>query len=213
MVVVCLLVGGCSNHGPARARLLVSFVTESDPGEPLAEVSVAVQGAPVGRSDHDGLVQTVLTGRPGQKLVVRYDCPPGHRAERDAPGLQLPDQAKSGVGVDSVELALRCPPVLRTVAIAVRAGAGVEIPVLLDGKPVTRTDAAGVAHFYTEAKPGAELSVQLDTSKRPDLRPRSPTRHFVVPERQDAFVLAQSFHRAPKRKRRPTKPFRIIKIE
>ena len=212
LAALCAL-GGCTNDSPARARLLVSFITESDPGEPLPGVSVAVDAAPVASSAPNGLIQTVLTGRPGQKLAVHYDCPPGHRPEREAPGLQLPDRPRPGSEVGSLEMTLRCPPVLRTVAIAVRAGAGVGLPVLLDGKRVTQTDAAGVAHLRTEAKPGTELSVQLDTSKRPDLRPQSPARHFVVPDRREAFVLTQSFHRVVKRKRSPPKPFRIIKIE
>ena len=205
--------GGCNHEGPEPARLLVSFITQSDPGEPLSGVSVSVQDLPVGKSDAGGLLQTVLTGRPGQKLTVRYDCPLGHRAEREAPGLQLPDRERPAGGVDSVEMVLRCPPVLRTVAIAVRAGAGVELPVLLDGEPLGQTDSAGVAHFYAEAKPGTQLTVRLDTSSRPELRPRSPFRHFVVPDRHEAFLMAQSFHRARQPKRRSAKPFRIIKIE
>jgi hypothetical protein len=193
--------------------MLVSFLAESDPGHPLAEVSISIEERAVGSSDEHGLLQTVLSGGFGQKLAARYVCPEGYRAEREAVDLQFPDPAWSETGLSSVEIALRCQPDLRTVAIAVRAKAGAGLPVLLNGELVAETNATGISHFATEAAPGDELVVELDTTKQPNLRPRSPRRHFVVRDREEAFVLTQSFHRLRKKTRRPARPFRIIKIE
>jgi hypothetical protein len=193
---------------------MLDFVAESDPGQPLRGVWVAVDEKPVGTSDNRGLLHVTIAAKLGQRIRIEHACPPGYRDPGEPKMLRVGDyRSIDEVSPPAMQLTIRCPPTNRLAVIVVRADHGDGLSVLLNDHVVAETNAAGVAHFSTSAPPGTELRVGLDTTERPHLVPRNPVRVFTIPDAPEAFVIDQSFETAKRRRRRQTRRPRIIKIE
>lgn len=183
----------------------VTFQAYEDPGVPLAGVGLAVDGRELGRTDAAGELEVDLRGEDGSTLPVRVTCPPGHRPTDDALQLKLrrfqrldPEQAEQGI-----EVRVQCPPAERTAVVVVRAERGHDLPVRVEGRPVAHTNEKGVAHLVRSGPPGSSFEVVLDTEDRPRLKPKSPSRRFVLEDRDQILLLEQDFvEDEPKRRRR-----------
>ncbi|MFZ1864118.1 MAG: hypothetical protein WAU39_07860 [Polyangiales bacterium] len=216
---LCLALGaasatGCVEASDGRQLVVLDFAAESDPGTALEGVSVTVDGMLVGQSDAMGSLHATIYAKLGQRIRIEYDCPQGYRAPAEPKMLRLGHyRSIDGASPPPIQLAIRCPPTNRLAVIVVRADNGAGLAVLLNERVMTRTNAAGVAHFSTSAPPGTELTVRLDTSEQPSLVPRNPMRILTMPDVHEVFVIEQTFETAkrhlPKRKKRP----RITKIE
>ncbi|MCS6799503.1 MAG: hypothetical protein NZ898_13435 [Myxococcota bacterium] len=197
---------------PPPPKHRVSFVARSD-AEPLPGVRVSAWGRPLGQTGRDGVLRVDLEGLDGTSVPVAAECPPGHRTPSRLPPLTLrtfrgldPRRAERGI-----EVAIDCPPAERVAAVVVRAAGQSDLPVLLGGREVARTDAGGVAHFSLRMAPHATFRVRLDTSSRPDLAPQNPGATFTVPDADEVFLYDQPFEvrvrrRPTRRPRRPPEP-------
>lgn len=204
----------CERPPEAEGAVSIVFVIESDPGVRVPRARVFVDGAPVGESDSNGRIDTKINGKSGQRLQISHDCPDGH----DAPSEQKSLRLRKFEGVDrsrppTMEITLRCRPLKRLAAFVVRASDGPDLPILLDGELVARTNGSGVAHFSIRGAPGTEYIVELETRERPRLRPRSPTHLFTLPDADEIFVINQAFDPEKEPRRRGRRPTRITKIE
>ena len=213
-VVCAALLASCQPLPDPVRPFAVVFVIESDPGVRLSRAHVLVNGGLVGESGSNGLVRTNIYGNPGQRLRINHECPEGH----EAPSVPKILRLRNFEGIDrsdppEMEIILRCQPVNRLAAFIVRAKNGPDLPVLLDGESVARTNPSGVAHFSIRGAPGTEYIVQLDTREHSRLLPQLTTHFFTLPDADEIFVISQSFDVQREPRRRGHSRTRIIKIE
>jgi len=204
-----------------RAGFEVSIAVQSDDGSPLPGVRVAADEVVLGTTGPNGVLLLTLEAPDGTRMRVSPICPDGF----DAPKQGAPLVLRSFDGLDrkrsnQLAVSLTCRPRQRTVAVVVRADGHGDLPVLVDGEVVGRTNDKGVAHLTMRRPSNATFRVALDTSARPRLQPQNPEVPFVLAAADDIFVFDQSFEqrKAKKRKRRrkrvkvapkPTGPVKI----
>ena len=194
---------------PNRTRdFHVTLRAESDPGQPLGGVAVELGGSPAGVTDASGTMQVMITAVPGTPMNIRVQCPEGTRAPEAIPPLVLTAVSGLDGSERELEVGLRCEPTRRTAAILVRGAGAAGVPVLVGGRELARTDESGAAHVILDATPSTDLTVTLDTSARPELVPRSPTRTFTVASADRVFLFDQPFEaeRVERRRRRRAEP-------
>jgi hypothetical protein len=185
-----LLSAGCA---VAKApNFEVAVRVESDPGQPLAGATLTRDGQALAQTDARGVAELRLTGAPGERVQLQVRCPDGHRAPDKPLAIALKPLAEHG---RRPEYRAACPPLLRSVVVAVRAQNGPNLPVKYLGKEIARTDAAGACHALLKVAPGETVTLTLDTSDHTKLMPRSPELRLTVPERDELVVFDQTFTR------------------
>lgn len=200
---------GCGDPEPPP-RFPVTFAATSDPGVPVAGVVLTANGAALGETHEDGSLRVDLTGVEGSPVQIGATCPEGHRAPTSLPVITL----RRVVSLDPVaadrglQVSIACAPSTRHGVVVVRAAGDVargDLPVMIDGREVARTDPSGVAHVALDMQPGATFQVLLATAT--DLRPQDPRRTFTFPDSDEIFVFDQSFEaRLPPPRRGPRGP-------
>ncbi len=204
----------CERRPNSARPFAVIFVVESDPGVRLRRALVSVDGDPAGESDSNGVVRTTLYGAPGQRLTIKLDCPDGHEGPSEPKILRLRRFERiGGPEPAAMEITLRCEPTKRLAVFIVRAKNGPDLPVLLNGERVARTNRSGVAHFSTWGATGTDYTVELDTREHPQLLPQLPKHLFTLPDADEICVLNQSFDVKSEPRRRGHRRARITKIE
>lgn len=209
-----LLFAGCTEASARAARHALAVRVESDPGAPLANVTISRDGRPLGKTNESGVLSLALSGEPGDTVPLTVTCPAGYRSPREPLSVLLRPLAK---GSDSPEYRAVCRPELRSLVISVRAQNGPGLPLKYLGKEIARTDAQGAAHALLKVAPGETVNLVLDTSEgaAQQLRPQNPELRVTVPERDDIVVFDQNFTapKAPPAKRakkaEPVGPVRI----
>jgi hypothetical protein len=204
----------CSAKHQTRSAAPITFVVESDPGLRLAGVKVYLEGRPLGHTDSTGSLTAEISDRAGSPLRLEHDCPTGHEVASDSRLLRL--RPFGGVDASSagpLQITLRCRPLHRRAVFIVRATNGDELPVLIDGEVVARTNSSGIAHFSTSAAPETDFLVQLDTRDRPELRPKTPGHLRALSTGDQIFLIEQSFERRAESRRKRFQKKKIIKIE
>lgn len=203
----------CARPTSAERTFSIVFVIESDPGVRLRATPVFIDGDHVGESDSNGLVRATVRGESRRRLRIEHDCPDGHEAPSPRRTLRLREfEGLDGEPV-AMEITLRCEPTHRLAAFVIRAKNGADLPVLLNGEQVARTNGSGVAHFSVRALPGADYKVELDARERPSVLPGLPMRLFTQPDADEIFVINQSFEVKSDPRRRGPRRARITKIE
>ncbi len=203
MLGIAVMLAACAGPGASRAvQVAVVFSAERDPGEPLEGVRVSVAGEDRGITGPDGTLRLVIEERDGARLAIDAECPPGHRDAEAAEEIVVHPLETLAGGSPRLEYPIRCAPTERRVALLVRAGGEADLPVHVGDREVARTDAGGAAQVVLAMAPGSAFRVTLGTGDRPRLRPADPMRTFTVGDRDEIFVLDQSFEttRAPRRR-------------
>jgi hypothetical protein len=185
---------GASERAPAFE---ISLLVESDPGVPVSGASVASRGKTLATSQDDGRLRLALNGVEGQIVSLDVDCPDGYRPPAEPITLSL---LRLTGGATAPEYRARCAPLSRPVVIAVRADNGSDLPVVYMGREVARTDGSGAAHVLLDLAPGSAFRLTLDTSANDELRPRSPSETFRVPDRNGVQVFEREFQVSKKPK-------------
>lgn len=201
-------------------RHSVSFHTLAD-GQPLAGVTVLANGASVGESQEQGLVHTILEGREGTPVEIRYECPETYRALEESKTLTLVTfRALDPNAQTGLRLELRCEPTSRRAAFVVDTNGRAGIPVMINEQERAVTNEAGLAHIVLDAPPGTPFNVVLATNDFPGLRPQNPQEQFHLDQRSDVFVMSREFEDPPpprraRRRRRRQGPtiMQIIRID
>lgn len=202
VVVAVAFSVGCS-LAPAPEAFPVALRVVSDPGEGLAGAIVAQGEAQPQLSDASGVVRVRVDGREGDTVSFIVRCPEGYRSPDDAVPIVLRRFAAPG-SVPQPDVA--CPPLSRTLVVAVRAPGAADLPLLADGVELARTDAQGVAHVSWDLPVGKAVQLTLDTRARPELEPRSPRRSFGDLNADEVVVFDQHFERRKSAKPRSRGP-------
>ena len=202
---------GCASVGhdpkPNSYELLVRV--ESDPSRPLARARLLHGGRELGVSAADGRVAVRATGSEGERIDLEVVCPAGFRSPEAALSVTLRHAAGSS---ERPEYFAACPPLTRKLLIAARLEHGANLPIRYLGRELGRSDGDGVAHLLLEGETDKTVELIVDTSERPELRPKSPSARFRIGNRDDVVVLAQTFQTTKKpviQRRRPSGPVRI----
>lgn len=200
---------GCSGldeRGAAPAfEMLVNV--ESDPGRPLGGAAITVNGKERATTAQDGRARVVFHGQEGETRELWVKCPDGFQSPARpivASLRRISDPAKLP------QYDATCPPLERTVIVAVRTENGPNLPVMYLDKEVARTDASGAAHVLLKMKPGDSFELVLSTAERGNerLRPQNPSAPFTVRAQDDLLLFEQHFTREkdPVRPSRPSAP-------
>jgi hypothetical protein len=191
---VAVSTSSCSSERPPqRYRVTVEVYSDLNP---LPGAQLSVRGRPAGATGANGAAQLLLTGSDGTVVPVTVRCPERTRSPA-APidvtlrTVQVIDRAAAARGVVH---RVNCPPQDRTVAVIVRTDGRGGLPVVWQGREVSRTDPSGVAHLTFRMQPSSQFQLALATDSQPALRPSSPAHQFVVPDADDVFVWDQEFH-------------------
>jgi hypothetical protein len=190
LAVAALGFVGCTRVEHNRQQYQFLVRVQSDPARPLSHVNLAHAGKPLGSSDARGLIRLAARGKEGETLSFDVRCPPGHRQTSKPLSVvlrRLVEREKLP------EYLVSCPPLKRTIVIAVRAEHGANLPVLYLGRELARTDRFGAAHVLLEAEPEDSLEITLDTSEQPGLRPSNPSARFAVGARDEVLAFNQTF--------------------
>jgi hypothetical protein len=210
----CLLFGtGCNHQVPDDNRFDVEVRATSDAGRPLQAVRVSSGKLPLGATNASGSFRVRLAGAEGQTLPVTVTCPDGFAFIGPPPELRLSKTRRvHQTRPEPVLLSVTCTKELRDIVVVVHSKGGTALPVLVNGQAQAATDEDGIAHILLQRHRAAEkLSVTLDTSDSPGLRPQSPTRVFELHGRDAILVVDQAFTEAPRASRRPsTTPARHV---
>ncbi len=203
-------------QGPTTSSFAVTFTAEADQGVPLDGVVIAANGSAVGTSDEDGLVQTMIRGPEGTEIQIHYECPEGYRPTEESKTLRLHHfQSLDPTVQAGLHMRVNCIPEQRRAVFVIRTGQP-NLPILLDGQVVARTNELGVAHVVREATPNTSFRLKVDTSGNPRLRPQEPGMQFVLAAHDEVFAWDQHFEverpRRRVRRRRRRRPLVIHRL-
>lgn len=202
--LVLALTGCAAKQAPSFA---LAIRVESDPGQALGGVAVALLRRPLGVTDDTGVLATSLRGLPGETVELSVICPTGYRSPTPQLIVRLRQLAERE---KRPEYRVLCAPTVRTLVLAVRANGAPQVPVHILGEEIARTDKDGVAHARLLLAPGETIIVKLDTSDKQHatLMPHDPELRIVMPEHDEVVLIDQTFKRPapPKRARRAPEP-------
>jgi hypothetical protein len=142
-------------------------------------------------------------------VPLQVVCPDGY-VSPEKPIVVGLRQLEPGSPTPTFEVA--CGALLHTFVVGLRAERGAHVPVTHLGQPLGETDAWGVAHVLVRAPRQEQVSLTLDTSGHPDLRPQNPTLTFVAPDRDELVLLEHEFveiKRPPPPRKRPQGPIAL----
>ena len=169
-----------------KVALHVSKATEGG----LGNVQVARNKRVIATTNADGNVTLSLSGTEGDRVELTIVCPDPYESPEKPLVVGLRHLAP---GSAPPQFDATCIRSFHTVAIGIRAGNGRDLPIIRLGQVVGTTDHDGIAHLSIEAPPNEQVSIKLDTSARPRLRPQSPSLTFVTSGRDELVLLEQQF--------------------
>ena len=175
----------------------------SDPGKAVAGASVSFRGRVLGETDDAGAVRLAMHGSEGDRIELLVKCP----ADFLSPSKPLEVVLHRLVDPNArVEHEVQCPPVRRALVVVVRAEHGPNLPVMVLGREVARTDASGVADVLLEVPANDQVEMTLQTTDEGTgvrLRPQNPAMKFTGEDRDDMKLFDVQFevdrprHRGP----------------
>jgi hypothetical protein len=188
---------------PAEQRFDAELRVTSDDGNPLGGARFGTGKQELGTTSSAGTLSVRLRGNEGQALKLAVSCPEGYLQPTAVAPLRLTRTRRVGhEGFQSLAYDVTCARRTRSVALVVHAAGAGALPVLVDGKPQSSTDAEGNAHLLLELdRQDQQVHVKLDTAAHPELRPASPERTFDLGD-QDALLLFEpELSQAPLKRR------------
>ncbi len=171
---------------------------------------VLLQNNLQGTTDAQGAFRMRMAGIEGAVVALKIECPTGFTSPADPINVTL----RSAVTIDrnaratGIETTVQCPPDQRIAAVIVRTPNRANLPVFYQGREITRTDLQGVAHMIFKVRPNEALTLRLDTTAQPLLRPANPTFTINTRASDDVYVSTLNFEEAapPRVIHRPSGP-------
>lgn len=206
-----LLATAACGSKPSQDRFDLSLRATSDDSTPLNNVAFETGKSKLGATDASGALTVRLRGVEGQTLPITFTCPDGYEAAGGARSLRLTHTRGVTEGSSQpLTLDATCIRILRQVVVVVRSENATDLPVLIDGK-TTAIAADGTAHLLLALDRDVRaVTVALDTSTQPKLRPQNPSRTFDLHGKDAVLVMAQSFSSTKPRQRGSALPQRHI---
>ena len=165
----------------------------SDPGKVVPGASVSFRGRVLGQTDETGAVRLAMHGSEGDRIELLVRCPVDFLSPSKPLEVVLHRLADPGA---RVEHQVQCPPVRRDLVVVVRAEHGPNLPVMVLGREVARTDASGVAHVLLEVLANDQVEMTLQTTDEragERLRPQNPVMKFAGADRDDMKLFDVHF--------------------
>lgn len=210
--VACALLTllGCSANRavPDASRFAVEFLVSKDDGDALEGAVVRAGNGDLGATGADGALRAELTGTEGQTVPVTVTCPDGFAGAERPSSVRLAHTRRVDLGgYQATRFEATCTREVREIVLVVRSEGAGGVPLVVDGRPAGSTNSDGIAHVlaHAERRVGA-LRVTLDTSSRPELKPKSPTRTYELSGKDAILLFDQTFVTAPKRVLRAAAP-------
>jgi hypothetical protein len=190
---------GCADAdlAPDASSATSYALTLSATGEdhdPLAGVRVFADDALLGASEETGSLELQLQGREGDRVPLRIECPESFRSPPQplVVGLWHPSP-----GSPEPTFEVECVPFVHSYVVGIAAENGAHLPISYLNEPLGETDDFGIAHVLVRAPSQEQVSLTLDTSAHPELRPQSPSLAFVAGESSELVLLQVKFVAPP----------------
>jgi hypothetical protein len=202
--VLCVLLScsigtaACADKPLPLEKKDFSFHVTGDPGQPVANAELVLNGRSLAATDAQGLALVTLSGHEGDAFDVFVRCPADFQSPAQATRVSIHRLA----GNKRTEYTATCSPKARTIVLAVNGMKGHRLPIVELGRAIGETDESGVATILLHAEPNDQFEVMLDTSAPEDalLRPRNPVATFVTKNEDDVFVFDPQLTLAPRPK-------------
>jgi hypothetical protein len=193
--IVSFFTAGCDKlAAPAPTRpppkFPVTVVTRESGQQPLGDVQIFRGKTEVGRSDAAGTVTLELKGAEGSTVSLSVRCPEGFASPEKPITVGL---RKMADGSPRPLFDAECIPLSRTIVVGVRAENGPNLPIVRLNRIIGRTNALGVAHVLVQAAPEEQVTLTLDTTASPTLKPPNPALTFVAQDRNEMVLLDHKF--------------------
>lgn len=207
---VFLMGGSCQEEPPAPYDIMVE--ASDDNGTPLPEVKIRM-GEQMGTTSEEGTLLASIPGTDGMPVEFEINCPSGFRL-LDAPK-QINLRRIHQIGTKEfapIVVGVRCTPLMRQAVVLLHLGeVGAGLPYSVNNVPKGETDASGTAHILLEDIASRRFTVEIDTSSDPEIRPLSPSRTFMMPDKDTFFAYEllmskEAEKKAPTRRRRRSRP-------
>jgi hypothetical protein len=197
---------GAALSGAAAYALIIDAKGEAR--EPLAGVRVFADDTLIGATEASGRVPLELRGTEGDRVALRIECPESFHSPPQplVVGLWQPS-----AGSPAPTFEVECVPFVHSYVVGIAAENGARLPISYLNQPLGQTDALGVAHVLVRAPSQEQVSLTLDTSARPELRPQSPSLAFVAGESSELVLLELKFSELARPS--PLRPARSIPVE
>ncbi len=216
LISLPLLLAAASCAAPQRQQFSISMRSVSDNGQLLSGVHVFHGDEKLGTTRESGVLEVNVEASSGSIFDVRFECPKGYQAMRDE--VEIPLRSAKEVAQDQearaisngMALTLECRPDERNATIVVKANMA-NLPVRMGNKILGKTNADGVAYISLRFPAKEVFELSLDTSSQSLLYPSNPHFPFVMPARDEVFVIQESFRVVepppppPKKKKKPKK--------
>lgn len=174
---------------PAPTVYVLNLRVTSD-GHAMPGAKVLLGQRELGATDAQGMFTLRTTGQEGASMDFTVQCPRGFTSPTEPVRVPLRSSVTLDGGTRSagIETSVPCPPAQRVAAVVVRTPGRANLPILYQGREITRTDLQGVAHMIFRVNVNDILQLQVNTSEQPLLRPVSPLVRITTQNRDDVYV-------------------------
>lgn len=214
-----LLLGACGEEDQGPAPTLQDFelsvLVDDQMQNPVPHAPVVLDGKTVGYTDKDGVFKAVLSEYVGNEVSVGIGPMDSFIIPETAQGrITTLKRVKTLEGFSNTQIILQATlqSVKNDYLIWVQADCAEEVaakhcedmPVLLDGKEIARTDRQGRAHFDIRGIPDQAITVSLKTpTYRPapgdtadnvfDIRPPNPSYQLKLGFNAEVLLIHEKF--------------------
>jgi len=201
--LTCLALGfsagasaGCGTAQPPTLYPITLRVMTDQ--RPMPGAVVLYRDRELGATDTAGAFMLQTPGLEGTTLALTVRCPTGFVSPpQDIPvTLRSTISLGDGGGSAGTETTVQCPPAHRIAAVVVRTPGRSNLPIIYGGREITRTDLQGIAHLIFRVTTGESISLRVDTSGQPLLRPQNPLLTINTRPSDDVYVSTQNFSEA-----------------
>ena len=189
---IALSVVACAHREPERtlarsAGFPVLIEARSEDGSAVSDVQISSGTEPLGHTGSNGRVELALSGDEGDRATLSVHCPTGFASPERPLSVGLRHLSR---GSPPPKFEVTCLRLVHSVLVGVLASSGPYLPILHLKQKVGETDEHGVAHVLLSAGNDERLTLTLDTSRSPGLRPQNPSLSFIARD-HDEFVLLE----------------------
>ena len=191
---------GSKETASAASRFAIEVQVNNDDGDAQSDATIVIGNRQLGRTGTDGALKSELSGAEGQSMPVTVRCPEGFTGPERPLAIRLTHTRRIDLnGFQPARLEVTCARDVHDVIIVVRAQGGAELALNVDGKPAGTTDGDGIAHVLVHASRDVKaLNVSLDTSSRPELKPKNSSRTYELAGSDAILLFDQSLVSTPK---------------
>lgn len=208
-LLTALLAFGMSSLGPASQalaqgaahRFMVKVNCHTQEGRAVSGV-VLQYGSQTARTDSRGMADLAFDGKEGDEVTLRVEKVPS--------GMELADRVTErhvvlkrygadldGLGGSVVPHDIMLRNRKDSYVVMVYAERAANLPVLANGKPVSRLNSRGASMFRYEAKPGEELVVGISTQDEPRANTPNPKKVFKLSSDEHLLLFHSELTVAP----------------